>query len=92
MDPRKDHVARCALESLGANSTSSGTRPWARPASEMTTSLHGSKQLQEFVESPSSALLQVSVVPNAKGQLDLVFANTVGVASDCAGARCIAMG
>ena len=45
MDPRKDYVARCALESLGANSAASATRQWARPSSEMTTSLHSSKQL-----------------------------------------------
>lgn len=79
MDPRKDYLARLALDALGANSPSA---QWASSAAEMTTQLHGSHAFSEFLEQPSVRTLQVSAVHSAgNGTSELVASTTVGLSS-----------
>ena len=74
-DPRRDHLTRCAVESLGA---SAANGRWSLPAAELTTKLHGDPAMQDFLEQPSVKTLQVSVVQTSNGTNDLACSNTVG--------------
>lgn len=85
MDPRKEYVSRCALDALGVGGSVPAGRKWGRPATDLISSLQTSRPLQDFVESPSVGLLQISVVTDAHGQHDIAISSSVNVASDCAG-------
>ena len=58
-DPRKAVLTRLALEAVGASSPAGR---WAASAAEMTASLHSAPAMQEFLEQPAVATLQVSVI------------------------------
>jgi hypothetical protein len=80
MDPRKDYLARLAIDSLGASVSSMG---WAVSADEMAASLHGSSALANFLEQPHVRTLQVSVVPSkaGAGTYELSASTAVGFSS-----------
>ena len=78
MDPRKDYIARLAIDALGASS--SAATLWSATAAEMTTNLHGSPAVADFLEQPNVRTLQVSVVPVAgTGAHELAASTTVGL-------------
>ena len=80
MDPRKDYLARLAIDSLGASVSSMG---WAVSADEMAASLHGCSALANFLEQPHVRTLQVSVVPSkaGAGTYELSASTAVGFSS-----------
>ncbi len=85
-DPRRDWLARCALDALGANERSS-TRSFSRSSQELLHSVHASSALDDFLEQSSVRTLQVSAVGgDGGGPCELVCSTAVGLSRAAVGA------